>query len=165
MTGSVEDNPRAALWDHLEDARFVMLGSPDHQQHMQPMSPLVERDTETIWFYADTTSDLIRATRAADPSQLVHMNYADSDFQTCIRGTLTEYNDRAKIDQHWSPMVSAWFENGKDDPKLTMLCFTPHHAALWESDINAITFAFEMAKGVLGSERPDIGDRASVSFQ
>lgn len=164
MSKSIDENPREALWDQLDDARFVMLGSPKHEEHMQPMSPQVERDTETIWFYADQTSDLVQAVRSSDPAALVHMSYSDSDFQTCVRGSLTEYKDRAKIDQHWSPFVSAWFADGKDDPNLTMLCFTPHHAALWQSDANAVTFAFEMAKALLGKERPDLGDRASVSF-
>ena len=164
MSNSIEENPREALWDHLDDAKFVMLGSPEHAQHMQPMNPQIDRETETVWFYADASSDLVRAVRAGEPTNFVHMCYADSDFQACVRGSLVEYKDKAKIDQYWSPMVSAWFADGKDDPNLTMLCFSPHHAAMWESDVNAITFAFEIAKGVLGSERPDIGDRASVSF-
>ena len=164
MVTSIEENPREAFWGQIDDARFVMLGSPNHREHMQPMSPQVERDTETIWFYADARSDLVKAVREADPTHLVHMSYADSDFQTCARGTLAEYKDRAKIDQHWSPIVSAWFAEGKADPNLTMLCFTPHHAALWESDMNAISFAFEIAKGIIGNKQPDVGDRASVTF-
>ena len=164
MSESITEKPREAIWEHLEDARFVMLGSPNSEEHMQPMSPQVERDTETVWFYADTGSDIVQAVRGGDPASIVHMCYTEKDFQMCMRGSLTEYKDAAKIEQHWSPVVSAWFDRGKDDPNLTMLCFTPHHAALWESNANAITFAFEIAKGVLGTSKPDIGDRASVSF-
>lgn len=163
MGESIKEEPREAIWDHLDDARFVMLGSPNSNEHMQPMSPQIERDTQTVWFYADASSDLVNAVRN-DPSAVVHMCYTEKDFQMCMRGSLIEYKDASKIDQHWSPMVSAWFKDGKDDPNLTMLCFTPHHAALWESNANAITFAFEIAKGVLGNSKPDIGERASVSF-
>ena len=28
---------------------------------------------------------------------------------------------KAKIDEYWSPFVSAWFPDGKDDANLTML--------------------------------------------
>ncbi len=161
---SIKNNPHDVLWDHLANARFVMLGSPDPRHHMQPMSPNPDTDAETIWFYADASSDLVEAVRQSDATDMVHMCATEKSFQACLRGTLTEYKDAAKIEQYWSPVVEAWFKKGQQDPDLTMLCFTPHHAALWQSDANPITFAYEIAKGVISEAKPDIGERASVSF-
>ena len=38
--------------------------------------------------------------------------------------------DRAAIDRLWNRFVAAWFEKGKDDPKLALLRFDPERAVL-----------------------------------
>jgi general stress protein 26 len=35
------------------------------------------------------------------------------------------------IDKLWNPFVAAWYEGGKDDPKLQLLRFEPEHAQIW----------------------------------
>ena len=43
-------------------------------------------------------------------------------------------NDRATIDRLWNPFVAAWFEGGKDDPKLQLIRFDPEAAQIWLND-------------------------------
>ena len=38
-----------------------------------------------------------------------------------VHGRLTAQNDRAVIDRLWNTYVAAWYEDGKDDPKLVLL--------------------------------------------
>lgn len=159
---TLHENPREQFWEHLSDVRFVMLGSPVAEQHMQPMAPQIDRDNETIWFYTNQTSDLVKAVR--EQTSKVHMCVTEKDYQACLHGSLIEHRDPAKIDQYWSAMVAAWFEKGKDDPDLTMLCFTPYDAAIWASTANPITFAYEIGKANLTDDMPDVGDRASLKF-
>jgi general stress protein 26 len=158
----LKSHPEAQLWDHLEDVRFVMLGSPDAKQHMQPMAPQVDKKTGTVWFYTNKKSELVAALKEV-PSH-VHMCVTEKDYQACVYGSLVQYHNRDKIDQYWSPVIGAWFNQGKDDPELTMLCFTPHNASVWVSDVNPITFAYEIGKANLTGDKPDIGERASVDF-
>jgi general stress protein 26 len=33
----------------------------------------------------------------------------------------------------WNPFIAAWFEKGKDDPKLTLLRLDPDDAQIWEN--------------------------------
>ena len=35
------------------------------------------------------------------------------------------------IDRLWNPFVAAWFEKGKDDPKLVLLRFDLESAEVW----------------------------------
>ena len=48
-----------------------------------------------------------------------------------VHGGLRLDNDRAAIDRLWSPFVAAWFEKGKDDPKLALMRLDPERAEIW----------------------------------
>ena len=158
----LKNNPKEQLFEHLEDVRAVMLGSPLHHQHMQPMAPQVDAETGTIWFYTSKSSDLVKAVEAAPGD--VHMCVVEKDYQACILGDLEVKHDREMIDKFWSSVVAAWFEGDKQDPELTMLCFRPKNGSIWASDKNPITFAWEIAMANRKDEKPEIGDRTSVNF-
>jgi general stress protein 26 len=40
-------------------------------------------------------------------------------------------NDRRNIDRLWNRFVAAWFEGGKDDPKLALLRLDAERAEIW----------------------------------
>lgn len=159
---ALKNDPEAQLWDHIDDVRFVMLGSPIASQHMQPMAPQVDKKNGTIWFYTNKNSDLVKAIKSSQSN--VQMCVTEKDYQASLYGALIEYYDEAKIDQYWSSMVGAWFNRGKDDPELTMLCFTPHSASIWLSDVNPITFMYEIGRANITKNMPDIGKRTSINF-
>ena len=48
-----------------------------------------------------------------------------------VQGRLVPDNDRATIDRLWNRFVAAWFEGGKDDPKLQLLRLDPDEAQIW----------------------------------
>lgn len=157
-----EDNPQRQLLEEIKGARCVMLGSPSHDTHMQPMAPQVDQDAGIIYFYSDNTSDLGKTILQSPGS--VHMCHIDSDYQACIRGQLVPHQDKATIDRFWSPMVDAWYPGGKDDPKLLMLKFIPHDAAVWASDKSTLGVMFEVAKANMKDETPDIGKKKTVQL-
>ena len=68
-------------------------------------------------------------------------------------------NDRAVIDRLWNRYVAAWFEKGKDDPKLRLLRFEPAEAEVW-LDASSIVAGVKMFLG-LGDPKKDY--RGSVS--
>lgn len=35
------------------------------------------------------------------------------------------------VDRLWNPYVAAWYEGGKDDPKLALLRLDADHAQIW----------------------------------
>ena len=55
------------------------------------------------------------------------------DLFASIHGTLSVTNDQATIDRLWNPQAAAWFEQGRDDPKLTLLKLETEKAELWKS--------------------------------
>lgn len=158
----LQNAPKEQLWKHLEDVRCVMLGSPDHKQHMQPMAPQIEEDAEEIWFFASKASDLVSTLGVG--AHDVHMCVVEKDYQACLQGALRVEMNTNVLERHWNSVVAAWFEGGKSDPDLTMLCFRPKNASIWASSQNPITFAYEIAKANMKDQTPDIGSRANVNF-
>lgn len=51
-----------------------------------------------------------------------------------MNGTLHVDTDRAVVERLWNPFVAAWFEDGKDDPKLCLLRFDADKAEIWLGD-------------------------------
>ncbi|MCU0790284.1 MAG: pyridoxamine 5'-phosphate oxidase family protein [Nitratireductor sp.] len=154
-------NPKEQLWDVLESVNGVMLGSGG-KEHMQPMSPNVARDEERIWFFTRNTTDIAKA---AEKRPQVHLCVIgnDHDYHACIRGTLAVSDSPEHIERFWNPVSGAWFD-GKDDPELTMLVFTPVDAAIWASTGSSVRFGWEVLAANVTDREPDMGERASVTF-
>ena len=157
-----EENPQRQLLREIKGSRCVMLGSPDHDHHMQPMAPQVDEDAGIIYFYSDNTSELGKAVLKS--SGVVHICHIDDDYQACVRGALHPHHDKATIDKFWGPMVEAWYPGGKDDPKMLMLKFVPNDAEIWASDKSMLGVLFEVAKANMKDETPDLGKTKQVQL-
>ena len=57
----------------------------------------------------------------------------EHDIWATIHGSLKLDNDRATIDRLWNPFAAAWYEHGKDDPKLALLRLDAEKAEIWEN--------------------------------
>ena len=53
------------------------------------------------------------------------------DLFATVHGSLQLDNDRRNIDRLWNRFVAAWFEGGKDDPKLALLRLDAERAEIW----------------------------------
>ena len=53
-------------------------------------------------------------------------------------GILSEEASRERLDQFWSPIIEAWFPQGKDDPNLLLLRMDLGQAEIWNSDLGFI---------------------------
>ncbi|HEU0098795.1 MAG TPA: pyridoxamine 5'-phosphate oxidase family protein [Allosphingosinicella sp.] len=53
------------------------------------------------------------------------------DLFATVHGSLRVDKDRAAIDRLWNPFAAAWYEEGKDDPKLVLLRLDAERAEIW----------------------------------
>jgi general stress protein 26 len=88
----------------------------------------------------------------------------DMEFQACIHGMLTPDTDLAKRDAYWSPFVSAWYPDGKDDPDLIMMRLDPNDARVWVSKKGPFRYPLEIAKANATHSLPDVGGKADVKL-
>ena len=152
------------LWKEIDDARFGMLGlAGGAPHHMQPMATFGDKAANTIWFYTTKSSDLFQDTGASHDAMLCLMA-KDQEFQGCIHGRLSPSHDKAKIDEYWSPFVSAWFPEGKDDPDLTLMRLDLVDARVWASKRGPFTYPLQVLKANATHTLPDVGGKADLQL-
>ena len=155
---------RDRLWKELDEARIVMLGLVGGEpHHMQPMAAFGDMAGDAIWFFTKKDTDLVSQTGAGHDAMICLMA-RDMEFQASIHGALTQEIDRAKLEQFWSPFVSAWYPEGKDDPDLTMVRLDPKDARVWVSTRGPITYPLQIAKANRTHTLPDVGGKQDVKL-
>lgn len=119
------------FWKALQSDMTVMLGIAGQRAVFpHPMTAQVEADGSRIWFFSATDNELVRQIDRAVPALFTFASKGHDLFAT-VEGRLMVDNDRAVIDRLWNKYVAAWYEKGKDDPKLALLRFEPGHAEIW----------------------------------
>ena len=123
----------AKFWKALRSDMTVMLGLDGvANSHAQPMTAQFENDQDSgpIWFFTSSETDLAHELRESS-NGVAHFVSKGHDLFATIHGKLNIDNDRAIVDRLWNRFVAAWFEGGKDDPKLRLLRFEPERAQIW----------------------------------
>lgn len=137
----------AKLWKALEDDRTLMLGlSGVDDSHAQPMTALVEHERSPLWVFTANDTHLARQLGAPQTAFATFAAKGHDLFAT-LHGTLRIDNDRAAIERLWNPYVAAWFEGGKNDPKLALLRFDASEAEVWLNE-NSLLAGVKLLLGI-----------------
>lgn len=119
------------LWKALHSDRTVMLGLDGVEDgHARPMTAQYEHERGPIWFFTSTDNALIPMLAESNRAIAAFASKGHDVFAS-LSGRLSVDKDRGVIDRLWNPYVAAWFEGGKDDPKLTLLRLDAEHAKVW----------------------------------
>lgn len=159
------DEIRDEFWDAIEDVTEGMLGLDGHG--LVPMSPKVRYDAKDgkIWFVTAKGTELHQGVEAGPRSARLVIADRSNGIWTDIKGTLETVTDDAVLDDIWSVMTGVWFEDGKEDVDVRLLCFTPRDADVTLSDNNAIEFFYEIAKAKIKGEPPkNMGWQGNIKF-
>ncbi|MDF1729784.1 MAG: pyridoxamine 5'-phosphate oxidase family protein [Sulfitobacter sp.] len=148
--------------DRLEDTNVGMLSAGDAPA--VPMSHYFDDDDPTgaLWFITAKQTDLAKAAVTAAPSTFI-VCAKDESLYTRIEGTLSLSEDRAKLDEIWTAMAAAWFEEGKQDPDVQLMRFDPRKAEVWMTGGN-LKFLYEVAKASMSETTPDVGRHETIVF-
>jgi general stress protein 26 len=150
------------LWKAIDDDHTGMLGLTHDNHHFQPMTAFVERDTDTLWFFTKSDTDLAQAVAAGADAAFI---FLDKKLQACVDGRLSlAPRDLERIDRYWNAHVAAWYPEGKDDPTLVLLRLDVTEAAVWVTEGGLLKYAFEIAKANTGKTTPDVGERRDLNF-
>jgi general stress protein 26 len=123
---------RDRFWKELRSERTIMLGiDGEPGGGMQPMTALVEEeDGGPLWIFTSNETGLARAVGEGKPAHATFTGKGHDLFAS-ITGRLIADTNPAMIERLWNPWVAAWFEGGRDDPKLALLRFDADHATIW----------------------------------
>lgn len=152
------------FWKALKSERTVMLGLAGVDDGVgQPMTAqLLNDEPGAIYIFSSKETDFVQAMGQAHPATLQFVSKGH-DLFAAVHGELVLDNDRATIDALWNPFVAAWFEGGKDDPKLQLLRFEPGQAQFWLNE-NSLFAGVRMLLG-RDPKKDYEGKTATVNLQ
>jgi general stress protein 26 len=121
----------------------------------RPMSTQKVEEDGSIWFMSSIESHKNEELADDDHLQLIYSHPGSMTFMT-VHGTATISRDRKKIEELWKPHIKAWFTEGKDDPRITLIKVTPNEAYYWDTRHNKmIAFLKMMASAATGKTMDD----------
>jgi general stress protein 26 len=155
---------RDKLWDALQSDRIVMLGVMGPEDpHKRPMAAQIMDDSTSIWFFGDNTTELAHAVSGGASKAEACFASKGHDLFACLHGPFAVEMDRTMIDALWSPQVSAWYPEGKDDPKLVLFRFDPSQAEIWDAE-SSLLASVKALFGEDPSEKSEAEKHATVSL-
>lgn len=137
----------ARFWKALKSDRTMMLGiSGVEEGHTRPMTAHIEADEGgPIWFFTSRDNELVQHLRGNERA-VATFAAKDHDVFAAVHGNLSVDTDRAVVDRLWNRYVAAWFEGGKDDPKLALLRLDPDKGEVW-ADASSLVAGVKMLLG------------------
>lgn len=121
----------------------------------RPMSTQAVEKDGAIWFFSSRQSNKNREISNKSKVQLLYGDPGKSDYLS-VEGNAAIVEDKKKIDELWTPIIKTWFQEGKDDPDLTLLKITPSEAYYWDTKHGKmVSFAKILASIVSGKTMDD----------
>ena len=116
----------------------------------RPMSVKKVCDQGNFWFLSPSDSDKNKEISNDPRVQLFISNTSNYEFLS-IYGKATITKDKAKIDELWSDIAKAWFPDGKDDPRVTVIKVSPEEGFYWDTkDGKLVSMIKILASAVTG---------------
>lgn len=116
----------------------------------RPMSVKKVCDQGNFWFLSPSDSDKNQEISNDPRVQLFISNTSNYEFLS-IYGKATITKDKAKIDELWSDIAKAWFPDGKDDPRVTVIKVSPEEGFYWDTkDGKLVSMIKILASAVTG---------------
>ena len=145
-----DEEIRAKFWKALRSDVTVMLGLEG--SWAEPARPMTAQMAEEdghgpIWFFTATDNTLVQELGNDSSRAIATFAAKGHELFATVHGQLSVDTDRAVVDRLWNRFVAAWYEGGKDDPKLQLLRFEPDHAQIWLNE-NSLFAGLKMLVGV-----------------
>jgi general stress protein 26 len=135
------------LWKAIASDRTIMLGLDGVDDgHCRPMTAMTEDARGPLWFFTSHDNELVRQVNSGGRA-IAAFSSKGHDLFASLHGSLHEDLDRAVIDRLWNPFIAAWYEGGKNDPKLALLRFDAESAEVWLNE-NSLVAGVKMLFGV-----------------
>lgn len=140
------------LGELIKDVKTAMLTTMDWG--ILRSRPMGTQDVEfdgDLWFF---TSYETHKVEEIEKDRRVNVSYAapDKNIYVSVSGTAVLINDRAKIEELWNPIYTAWFPEGKDDPNLVLLKVSVEQAEYWNYSSGTLVQAMNFIKALVTGE-------------
>jgi general stress protein 26 len=132
LSGDIAVKKVRELIDKAGSCFFRTEISLDESHTARPMSVQKTDENGDIWFLSAIDSNKNKELMANPNATLFFQGSSYADFLE-LSGTVKISQDREKIDELWDLIVNNWFTEGKDDPRVTVLQFSPKSGYYWDT--------------------------------
>ena len=129
----------------------------------RPMSTQKVENDGSIWFLSEKDSEKNRDIQSDNRVQLFYANRGSSEFLS-VYGTASILQDREKAKELWTPLAKTWFQEGPDDPKLTLIKVVPQDGYYWDTKDGKIVTMMKIAAGAVTGREMDGGVQGKMSL-
>ena len=151
------------LVEGIEIAMFTTR-RPDGHLVSRPMATQARAAGADLWFVTEGETH-----KMDELEHDAHVNvsyYRDKSREwVSVSGTARVVKDRAKIHELYRPDWRAWFtdqgggrDGGPDDPRLTLVAVDAHSVVYMKNDTPRPVVLFEVVKGMVTGQQPDVGE-------
>ena len=138
----------ARFWKDLKASPVMILGvAGERDGHGQPMTALFEGHHGPLWFFTTTDNGLVQSLGQSNRA-MAHYVAKGHDLFATVHGALSIERSNEVIDRLWNSHIAAWYEGGRQDPKLCLLRLDTENATIW---LNASSMAAGI-KRLFGSD-------------
>ena len=165
MTGEI-----AKLYEHIDEIEIAMMTTRRRDGHLESRAMATQKRAPgaDLWFVTSEGTAKLR-----DLEHDPHINLAYYKDKTrewvSVSGIASISRDRAKIHELYATDWKAWFADEgdprhgtPDDPRMVLIGVDVHAAVFLEVNQPRPVVLYEVVKGWLTGERPDIGEMHTV---
>lgn len=147
------------LWERIKDHRTAMFTtvSQDGMIHSRPMMTQEREADMDLWFVSSLNTEKIDEIKANPKIGVLYYRDADNAYVS-IAGTAEINTDKALIRSKWKEDWKVWFPEGPDQTDIALIKVTPIEAEYWEPKGGKLTVMFEMARGYITGEHPELNE-------
>lgn len=158
------------LYKLIEGIEIAMLTTrrADGQLVSRPMATQAHSPGADLWFVTDITTHKLDELRF-DPHVNVAYYHERTREWVSVSGTARLVRDVAKIEELYRPDWRAWFPGAganagtSEDPRIGLIAVTAESVIYMKNDKPAPLILFEVVKGMITGERPDVPDVRRIS--
>lgn len=127
----------------------------------RPMATQEVDEAGNFWFLSKESSHKNSEINEDPEVQLFYSNHGSSEYLT-VFGYAEVIQDRAKLEELWNPIAKAWFNEGKDDPEISIICVRPVDAYYWDTKSNKLVSLMKIATSAVTGKTMDDGIQGEI---
>lgn len=108
------------------------------------------------------SSDKNKDIQKDDDVQLFFSNKSNYEFLS-IYGNAEIIKDVKKAKELWTPIARTWFNEGVDDPELTLICVRPKDIYYWDTKHNKVITLLSYLTGAIAGKQMNNGVESKLS--
>ncbi|HTF16604.1 MAG TPA: pyridoxamine 5'-phosphate oxidase family protein [Chryseolinea sp.] len=130
----------------------------------RPMGVQKVCDQGNFWFLSSSDSDKNAEILQDSRVQLFFLNTGKYEFLS-VYGEATITRDRNKIDELWTDIARAWFEQGKDDPRVTVIKVAPKEGYYWDTKDGKLISLLKIAASAVTGKTLQEGVEGTIAVK